>query len=45
MDLVLVSQTSGHSEITITQRRYTKPEHDRVKPMINYLNYNLPEGV
>lgn len=40
-----VSFALGHSEISITQRRYAKLDKDRTKPVPNYLNYNLPEGV
>lgn len=40
-----ISQALGNSKITITQRRYAKPDDDRIKPVINFLNYKLPENI
>ncbi|MGY3765634.1 tyrosine-type recombinase/integrase [Vagococcus vulneris] len=45
MPLELVSEALGHSSIAMTERYYVNPSSERIKYMVDYLNFEKPKGV
>lgn len=45
MPLELVSEALGHSSITMTEKYYVNPSSERIKGMVNYLDFEIPKGV
>lgn len=45
MPLELVSEALGHSSIAMTERYYVNPSSERIKCMVDYLDFEKPKGV
>lgn len=45
MPLELVSEALGHSSISMTERYYVNPSSERIKCMVDYLDFEKPKGV
>lgn len=45
MPLELVSEALGHSSISMTEKYYVNPSSERIKCMVNHLDFELPKGL